>query len=89
MPSAFRRWSKKSATTTDRPEPPREEQLAVRGVQRTAYTDCRDDATVVLYTVPDGGHVYFGGLQELTTNLLGPNIYATEIIWDFFKDRER
>jgi polyhydroxybutyrate depolymerase len=70
-------------------EPPREEQLTVRGVQRTSYTDCRDDATVVLYTVPDGGHVYFGGFQELTTNLLGPNIYATDIIWDFFKDRVR
>jgi polyhydroxybutyrate depolymerase len=70
-------------------EPPAEEYLDIRGIVRTTYAHCADDTNVVLYTVPDGGHVYFGGLQELLTNLRSRNIYATDIIWDFFKDRER
>jgi polyhydroxybutyrate depolymerase len=69
--------------------PPAEEYLDIRGIVRSSYAQCREDAAVVSYMVPDGGHVYFGGLQELTRNLLSRNVYATDIIWDFSKDRQR
>jgi poly(3-hydroxybutyrate) depolymerase len=61
----------------------------VRGVQERRYRAPETGCDVVLYTVPDGGHVYFGGLQELRRNLLGRNVSATRLIWQFFAAHAR
>jgi polyhydroxybutyrate depolymerase len=63
--------------------------LGVRGVQERRYRAPETGCDVVLYTVPDGGHVYFGGLQELRRNLTGPNVSATRLIWQFFAAHAR
>ncbi|HLH21801.1 MAG TPA: PHB depolymerase family esterase [Chloroflexota bacterium] len=58
--------------------------LGVRGVEERTYRAGANGCDVVLYTVPDGGHVYFGGLQEIRRNLCGANVSATRLIWQFF-----
>jgi polyhydroxybutyrate depolymerase len=63
--------------------------LGVRGAQELTYRAGASGCDVVLYTVPDGGHVYFGGLQEIPRNLRGANISATRLIWQFFAPRVR
>ncbi|MBK8026612.1 MAG: poly(3-hydroxybutyrate) depolymerase [Chloroflexi bacterium] len=53
----------------------------------TTYTACQDDAEVVLYSIPDGGHTWPGGL-ELPEFLVGKtrqDIDATAIMWEFVK----
>ncbi|MBX3084909.1 MAG: hypothetical protein KF716_24960 [Anaerolineae bacterium] len=50
------------------------------------YTNCKDDAEVVLYTIDDGGHTWPGGGLEF--GFLGKtskDIDATAVMWDFFK----
>jgi polyhydroxybutyrate depolymerase len=52
------------------------------------YTDCTDDAAVVLYTVKGGGHSWPGG-GPLPEWLVGPtsrSIDATSEMWAFFRD---
>jgi polyhydroxybutyrate depolymerase len=57
-------------------------------VTRLEYTNCSDDATVVLYTVNGGGHAWPGGrpmprwLVGRTTN----SIDATSLMWAFFRE---
>lgn len=58
-------------------------------VTSRTYSDCANDATVVLYTIRDGGHDWPGG-PPLPEWLSGPpsrGIDATERMWDFFRDR--
>lgn len=40
---------------------------------------------VVLYVVKDRGHIWFGGLQDYILNRKRPKVFATDLIWDFFK----
>ena len=50
------------------------------------YTDCADQAAVVLYTIQEGGHAWPGG-KAMPAWLLGsttPNIDATREMWTFF-----
>jgi polyhydroxybutyrate depolymerase len=63
--------------------------LGVRGAREATYRAPATGCDVVLYTVPDGEHVYFGGLQELRRNLLGRNLSATRLIWQFFAAHTR
>jgi polyhydroxybutyrate depolymerase len=57
-------------------------------VTRLEYTDCAEDATVVLYTVVGGGHTWPGGkpmpgwLVGRTSN--SPD--ATSLMWAFFRE---
>ncbi len=56
-------------------------------VIRLEYTDCAEDAAVVLYTLRDGGHQWPGG-KPLPAFLVGPytrSIDATRLMWDFFQ----
>jgi polyhydroxybutyrate depolymerase len=56
-------------------------------VTRVEYTNCADDATVVLYAVKGGGHQWFGG-KPIPTWIVGPTtreIDATALMWAFFK----
>lgn len=57
-------------------------------VTQTLYTDCKQDADVMLYRINNGGRVWPGGWQYLPKILIGKttqNINAIEISWEFFK----
>jgi polyhydroxybutyrate depolymerase len=57
-------------------------------VTRRAYTNCADDAAVVLYTVKGGGHTWPGG-KPLPEWFVGPtsrSINATSLMWEFFRE---
>jgi polyhydroxybutyrate depolymerase len=51
------------------------------------YSDCRDNADVILYTVHGGGHAWPGGVP-LPVWLVGrttQDIDATTVMWEFFR----
>ena len=57
-------------------------------VTRRAYTNCADDAAVVLYTIQGGGHNWPGG-KPVPEWLAGPtshSIDATSQMWAFFRE---
>ena len=57
-------------------------------VTRLEYTNCADEAAVVLYTIKGGGHTWPGGLQ-MPEWLVGPtsrSIDATSRMWAFFRE---
>jgi polyhydroxybutyrate depolymerase len=63
------------------------ESAAASDVTRLEYTDCADDASVVLYTIEGGGHTWPGG-QPMPEWLVGPtsrSIDATRLMWAFFR----
>ncbi len=56
-------------------------------VTRRDYTDCADDAAVVLFTIDGGGHTWPGG-EPLLEWLLGPtseSVDASRQMWAFFQ----
>jgi polyhydroxybutyrate depolymerase len=57
-------------------------------VTRIEYTNCADDAAVVLYTIVEGGHTWPGGrLQpEWTLGTTSHSIDASSTMWDFFRE---
>ena len=67
---------------------PNARDLEIRnGVTRREYTSCANDATVVLYTLRDGGHTWPGG-AELPEWFLGKTVSdfdATAEMWRFFE----
>ena len=57
-------------------------------VSRRSYSNCADDATVVLYTIHGGGHSWPGG-KPLPEWLVGPTSHsldATTQMWAFFRE---
>jgi polyhydroxybutyrate depolymerase len=66
--------------------------VAIRdGVTRREYRECANDATVVLYTLRDGGHTWPGG-AELPEWFVGRTIRdfdATAEMWRFFEEHPR
>lgn len=71
---------------------PQPQDVEVRdGVTRREYGDCANGATVVLYTLRDGGHTWPGGPQ-LPEWFLGKTITdfdATGEMWRFFQQHRR
>ena len=64
------------------------ESMVAADVTRFEYTNCADDAAVVLYRVQGGGHDWPGG-KPLPEWLVGPtsrNIDATSQMWAFFRE---
>jgi polyhydroxybutyrate depolymerase len=57
-------------------------------VTRRTYTNCADDADVVLYTVKGGGHTWPGGgpLPEWFVGSTTRTIDATSLMWAFFSN---
>jgi polyhydroxybutyrate depolymerase len=56
-------------------------------VTRRTYSNCADDATVVLYTIKGGGHSWPGG-KPMPEWFVGPtsnSIDATSLMWGFFR----
>ena len=57
-------------------------------VTRREYTNCADDAAVVLYTIRGGGHTWPGG-QPMPEWFVGPtsrSIDASRQMWAFFRE---
>ena len=51
------------------------------------YSDCRDDAAAILYSIEKGGHTWPGGEQYIPVRFIGKtngDLDASEIIWNFF-----
>ena len=60
-------------------------------VRRLQYTDCADNAGVVLYTVKGEGHQWPGGKPIVAKWLVGPysrSIDATRQMWAFFREHQ-
>jgi polyhydroxybutyrate depolymerase len=57
-------------------------------VSRLEYTNCADDAAVVLYTIQGGGHAWPGGapMPEWWAGTTSRSIDASRQIWEFFRE---
>jgi polyhydroxybutyrate depolymerase len=62
------------------------ESTVAADVTRRAYTNCADDAAVVLYTIQGGGHTWPGGtpLPKWFVGRTTRSINATSLMWSFF-----
>jgi polyhydroxybutyrate depolymerase len=59
-------------------------------VTRLEYTNCANDAVVVLYTVQGGGHSWPGG-KPMPAWIVGPtsrSLDATSLMWAFFREHK-
>jgi polyhydroxybutyrate depolymerase len=59
--------------------PPQGDSLGIR------YTDCDEDAEVILYTIEDGGHTWPGGMPIPFLGKTSRDIDATHELWSFFQ----
>jgi polyhydroxybutyrate depolymerase len=64
------------------------ESMVAPDVTRRAYTNCADDADVVLYTIQGGGHTWPGGtpLPKWFVGVTTRSIDATSLMWSFFSE---
>ena len=62
------------------------ESTVAADVTRRTYTNCADDAAVVLYTIHGGGHTWPGGtpLPKWFVGRTTRSIDATSLMWSFF-----
>jgi polyhydroxybutyrate depolymerase len=67
------------------------ESTVAADVTRREYTNCEDDAAVVLYTLRGGGHSWPGGgpLPEWFVGRTSENVDATGEMWSFFRAHPR
>jgi polyhydroxybutyrate depolymerase len=82
-------WASKNGCTANPSDSTLPDQDPADGtlVKREEYKSCRDNASVVLYTVQGGGHTWPGGLQYLPETTIGKtsrDFNASEEIWKFF-----
>jgi poly(3-hydroxybutyrate) depolymerase len=63
------------------------ESAVAADVTRLEYTDCADDAAVVLYTIRGGGHTWPGGgpMPEWFAGTTSRGVDATRQAWAFFR----
>ena len=60
-------------------------------IRRVAYTNCAENADVILYTIEGGGHTWPSG-KPLPKWIVGPTtreISACKVMWDFFVQHPR
>lgn len=77
LPLFMEKWARRNGCTSVR----------IKGEYRE-YTNCVDNATVALYTLREGGHVWPGG-QPFPEWFAGPNVTrvdATRTMWSFFRE---
>jgi polyhydroxybutyrate depolymerase len=67
------------------------ETVVAADVVRREYTNCADNAAVVLYTITNGGHTWPGGgdLPEWFLGRTTRSIDASSAMWEFFKKHPR
>jgi polyhydroxybutyrate depolymerase len=60
-------------------------------VRRLAYTNCAENADVILYTVEGGGHTWPGGkhLAEWIAGRTTEDVNASRVMWEFFVQHPR
>jgi len=60
-------------------------------VRRLAYTNCAQNAEVILYTIEGGGHTWPGGehLAEWIAGRTTDDINASSVMWEFFAQHPR
>lgn len=64
----------------------------VTRVRKSVYSECRDDADVVMYEVQGGGHSWPIGTKNRSGIIFGKtsgDIDANEVIWDFFENHSQ
>ena len=64
------------------------ESMVAPDVSRREYTQCADNADVVLYSIKGGGHTWPGG-QAMPEWFVGPtsrSVDATRVMWTFFRE---
>jgi polyhydroxybutyrate depolymerase len=84
VPSFMANWARRNRCGPN----PMESAFAA-DVTRLQYTDCADDASVVLYTVKGEGHQWPGGKPIVAKWLVGPysrSIDATRQMWALFRE---
>src|ERR1700686_751314 len=84
VPSFMANWARRNRCGPN----PMESAFAA-DVTRLQYTDCADDASVLLYTVKGEGHQWPGGKPIVAKWLGGPyshSIDATRQMWAFFRE---
>ena len=86
VPDWTRNWARRNRCA---PEPA--ESTTAADVSRIEYTNCAEDAAVVLYTVRGGGHSWPGGkpLPEWMVGSTTRNVNATGEMWAFFRKHQR
>jgi polyhydroxybutyrate depolymerase len=64
------------------------ESVVAADVTRLEYTNCADEAAVVLYTILGGGHTWPGGgaLPEWFVGTTSRSIDASSQMWAFFRE---
>ena len=83
VPTWTANWARRN-----RCQPNPVESAAAPDVTRREYTNCADDAAVVLYTLKGGGHQWPGG-QPMPEWYVGPasnGVEATSQMWAFFRE---
>jgi polyhydroxybutyrate depolymerase len=86
VPSFMANWARRN-----RCGPNPIESAVAADVTRLQYTDCADDASVVLYTVKGEGHQWPGGKPIVAKWLVGPysrSSDATRQMWAFFREHQ-
>ena len=86
VPSFMASWARRN-----RCGPNPIESAVAADVTRLQYTDCADDASVVLYMVKGEGHQWPGGKPIAAKWLVGPysrSIDATRQMWAFFREHQ-
>lgn len=86
IPKITSNWARRNRCADTPVESP-----AATGVAKLEYGGCAQDASVVLYTIRDGGHTWPGGMR-LPEWLLGPTSYgvdASRTMWEFFRQHPR
>ena len=66
-----------------RPLPP------VGDATAASYTDCADNAEVVIYTIEGAGHTWPGGSNLPFFGATSTSVAASEIMWEFFEGHPR
>jgi polyhydroxybutyrate depolymerase len=62
------------------------------GIHVSEYGGCRDEAVVTVGVIDGLGHHWPGGKGQLSRRVAGPpsdRLRATDLIWDFFRQRRR
>ena len=83
VPTWTANWARRNQCVTNPVE-----SVVAADVTRLEYTNCADDAAVVLYTIRGGGHSWPGG-KPIPEWMVGPtsrSIDATRQMWAFFRE---
>jgi polyhydroxybutyrate depolymerase len=86
VPGFMANWSRRNRCGPNPIESP-----VAADVTRLQYTDCADDAGVVLYTVKGEGHQWPGGKRVPAEWMIGQyshSIDATRQMWAFFREHQ-